>query len=84
MPLTQEQLSFFDTFGYLMIPQLFSPEETDEIIERFEWSIQHCGGGRGHDGSRRTMFLKPIEHRPDMCALLDHPGDTRPHRKHSR
>ena len=73
MPLTQEQLSFFDTFGYLMIPQLFPPEETDEIIERFEWSIQNCGGGRDHDGSHRTMFLKPIEHRPDMCALLDHP-----------
>ena len=44
MPLTQEQLRFFDTFGYLLIPQLFSPEETDEIIERFEWSIQNCGG----------------------------------------
>ena len=73
MPLTQEQLRFFDTFGYLLIPQLFSPEETDEIIERFEWSIQNCGGGRDHDGSRRTMFLKPIEHRPGMCALLDRP-----------
>ena len=73
MPLTQEQLNFFDTFGYLMIPQLFPSDETNEIIEKFEWTIRNRGGGLDHDGSRRTMFLKPIEHRPDMCALLDHP-----------
>ena len=33
MKLTQEQLGFFDTFGYLMIPQLFSQDETDKIIQ---------------------------------------------------
>ena len=45
MGLTQEQLGFFDAFGYLMIPQLFLSSETDEIIEAFEWTIQNCGGG---------------------------------------
>ena len=74
MKLTQEQLDFFDTFGYLMIPQLFSQDETDKIIEVFEWSIQNCGGGTNHDGSTRTMFLGPIERHPDMCRLLDHPA----------
>ncbi|HIA12108.1 MAG TPA: hypothetical protein EYN69_08565 [Flavobacteriales bacterium] len=62
MALTQEQLGFFDAFGYLMIPQLFSSSETDEIIEAFEWTIQNCGGGKDHDGSSRTMFPGPIEH----------------------
>ncbi len=74
MKLTQEQLDFFDTFGYLMIPQLFSTDETDKIIDVFEWSIQNCGGGENHDGSTRTMFLGPIERHPEMCRLLDHPA----------
>ena len=74
MKLTQEQLGFFDTFGYLMIPQLFSQDETDKIIQGFEWSIQNGGRGKNHDGSTRTMFLGPIEHHPDMCRLLDHPA----------
>ena len=40
MTLNQKQLNFFDTFGYLLIQQLFSPAETKKIIEGFEWSIQ--------------------------------------------
>jgi len=74
MKLTQEQLDFFDTFGYLMIRQLFSQDETDKIIQGFEWSIQNCAAGKNHDGSTRTMFLGPIEHHPDMCKLVDHPA----------
>ena len=74
MKLTQEQLDFFDTFGYLMIRQLFSQDETDRIIQGFEWSIQNCAGGKNHDGATRTMFLGPIEHHPDMCRLVDHPS----------
>ena len=66
MALTQEQLDFFDAYGYLMIPQLFLSSETDEIIEAFEWTIQNCGGGKDHDGSNRTMFPGPIEHHPRM------------------
>ena len=74
MKLSKEQQNFFDTFGYLLIPQLFSPEETEKIIENFEWSIQNCGGGKNHDGSRRTMFPGPIEHHAELCAILDHPS----------
>ena len=71
--LTQKQLDFFDIFGYLLIQELFSPNEIEKIIEGFEWSIQNCGGGKNHDGASRTMFLKPIEHIPEMCTILDHP-----------
>ena len=34
-------------------------------------TIQEFGGGKNHDGTRRTMFGGPIEHRPRLCALLD-------------
>ena len=71
MQLAQEQIDFFQTFGYLHFPALFSPDEVAWICEEFEYSIQHFGSGNGHDGSSRTMFGGPIEHRPRLCALLD-------------
>lgn len=74
MALSQEQLNFFETFGYLVIPQFFSEDETNKIIRGFEWSIQNRGGGEDHNGATRTMFLGPIEHHPEMCTLVDHPA----------
>lgn len=74
MKLTQTQVNFFHTFGYLAIRQLFTPVEIARITEGFEWSIQQRGGGQTHDGSKRTMFGGPIEHTPEMCAILDHPA----------
>lgn len=74
MQLTQEQQSFFHTFGYLVVRQLLTADEVAAVTEAFEWSIQNRGGGPQHDGTSRTMFGGPIEHTPQMCALLDHPG----------
>ncbi len=45
MQLSEEQKNFFQTFGYLAIPQLFSAAESELIIDGFEWSIQNRGGG---------------------------------------
>ncbi len=73
MQLSQAQINHFNTFGYLAIRQLFSPTEIARITEGFEWSIQNRGGGTNHDGTKRTMFGGPIEHTPEMCAILDHP-----------
>ena len=74
MQLSAQQINFFNTFGYLVVRQLLSAAEVDRITAGFEWSIQNHGGGSDHDGSSRTMFGGPIEHTPEMCALLDHPG----------
>lgn len=74
MKLTSRQRAFFGTFGYLVVRQLLSPSRVERVIEAFEWSIQTWGGGEGHDGSKRTMFGGAIEHAPELCALLDHPG----------
>ena len=73
MKLTEQQINFFNTFGYLAFPGLFSASETAWITEEFEISIQEFGKGREHDGSKRTMFGGPIEHRPRLCTLLDDP-----------
>ena len=74
MELTDKQHAFFDTFGYLIVRGLLTPAEVSQVIEAFEWSIQNCGGGKEHNGSSRTMFGGPIEHAPELCALMDHPG----------
>ena len=71
MKLDEKQLNFFNTFGYLHFPALFDAAETAWITEEFDLSIQEFGDGKEHDGSSRTMFGGPIEHRPRLCALLD-------------
>ena len=73
MKLPQQQITFFNTFGYLACDNLFSTDEMEWITEDFEASIQEFGGGKNHDGSKRTFFGGPIEHRPRLCALLDDP-----------
>ena len=71
MQLTRQQIDLFTTFGYLHFPALFSQEEVAWISEEFDDSIHQFGRGEEHDGTRRTMFGGPIEHRPRLCALLD-------------
>ncbi len=56
MPLTEQQLAFIETFGYLHFPALFDPDEVSWITREFDLSIQEFGGGKDHDGSSRTMF----------------------------
>ncbi len=71
MRLSISQCQHFNSFGFLALPKLFSPTEIAAITDGFERSIQKFGGGKTHDGSRRTMFGGPIEHLPEMCKLLD-------------
>ena len=75
MRLTEEQLRFFDTFGFLKFPGLFAPE-ADKIIERFEkiWA-DHGGGhfGRPHDHDRRTALIQFIDRDEYLSSLIDDP-----------
>ncbi len=71
MELSPAQLRFFKTFGYLYFPQLFTGAEIAWITQEFEHAIQAHGNGAQHDGSKRTMFGGPIEHRQRLCTLLD-------------
>ena len=57
--LNQQQLNFFDTFGYLALPELMA-DCIDEIIDAFEqvW-VERGGGhdGQPHDGERRSCIV---------------------------
>lgn len=72
MELSQQQVQFFQHFGYLQIAGLFNADETADIAAAFEHSIRLCGGAF-HDGSRRTMMGGPIEHTAALNVLLDDP-----------
>jgi len=75
MKLTEQQLSFFDTFGYLAFPGLMA-DCIDEIIAEFEalWESHGSGhNGKPHDGKARSCIFPFIDQRERLCALLDDP-----------
>jgi ectoine hydroxylase-related dioxygenase (phytanoyl-CoA dioxygenase family) len=75
MKLTEQQLSFFHTFGYLAFPGLFA-DDVDAITREFEavWE-RHGGGhnGRPHDGERRSCIFPFLDQSDSLSALLDDP-----------
>ena len=73
--LTNQQIHFFHTFGYLSFPVLFA-DCIDDIIREFEvvWE-RHGGGhqGKPHDGKARSCLFPFIDQSERLSALLDDP-----------
>jgi hypothetical protein len=73
MPLTEQQIRFFDVFGYLSLPGLFAGE-AESITEAFEAVWGEHGGGhntRPHDHRQNSALLPFIDRHPYLCSLLD-------------
>ena len=70
MKLTEQQLRFFETFGFLKFPGLFT-DEADAIIDAFEqvWA----GSGKVHDYEQRSMIVPFVDSNEYLCSLLDDP-----------
>jgi hypothetical protein len=71
MTLTPQQCTFFESFGYLILPGLL----TDDI----EWIIQEHQkvfeqNGIVHDGTKRSFIVPFIDESERLCTLLDHPN----------
>ena len=73
--LTEQQLSFFRTFGYLSFPGLMT-DRIEEIQSEFEavWAM-HGGGhnGKPHDEKARSCIVPFIDQSEVLCTLLDDP-----------
>lgn len=73
--LTEAQVTFFETFGYLGFPGLLA-DRIDEITAEFEalWA-EHGGGhnGRKHDGTARSCIVPFIDQRERLSSLVDDP-----------
>ena len=75
LELSEEQLNFFSTFGYLSLPGLLA-DRADQIIADFEEVWQFYGGGHGglpHDGEQRSCIVPFLDSHPNLCSLIDDP-----------
>lgn len=70
MKLSQEQIHFFETFGYLVMPGLLA-DEIGWITEEFEAVFRDRSVV--HDGTKRSTVVPFIDQRARLCTLLDHP-----------
>lgn len=73
--LTEQHLSFFDTFGYLSFPGLLA-DRIEEIDREFEAVWEANGGGhygKPHDGKARSCIAQFIGHNERLSSLLDDP-----------
>ena len=43
--LTPEQIAYYETFGFLVLPQLFSKDETDALREASNRTMRKLRGG---------------------------------------
>ena len=75
MRLTQQQIGFFDTFGYLAFPGLFADEIT-KVTDSFEQVWAENGGGhfgKAHDHTHRSALIQFIDQNEHLSSLIDDP-----------
>jgi ectoine hydroxylase-related dioxygenase (phytanoyl-CoA dioxygenase family) len=73
--LTEQQLAFIDTFGYLVLPGLLG-DKINRIVDEFEAVFVAKGGGhdgKPHDGTARSCLVPFIDQSEYLAALLDDP-----------
>ena len=76
--LSNDQMEFFDIFGFLYFPGLLS-DRIDRIVEEFETIWLNNGGGHDgneHDGTQRSAILPFLDRSEYLSSLLD---DSRVH-----
>jgi hypothetical protein len=73
--LTDQQLAFFETFGFLAFPGLLA-DRIERITDEFEaiWAA-HGGGHNGtvHDGTARSCSVQFVDQNEYLSTLLDDP-----------
>ncbi|MBS0633027.1 MAG: phytanoyl-CoA dioxygenase family protein [Verrucomicrobia bacterium] len=73
--LTPQQVSYFNTFGFLAFPGLMK-DRIDEIIREFEAIFAKRGGGhhgKPHEGKQRSCIVPFIDQSEMLSGLLDDP-----------
>jgi len=71
MQISDKQVRFFETFGYLKLGQAFR-SEIGWITHEFEQVF--VDRKVVHDGTKRSCIVPIIDQREKLCALLDHPA----------
>ena len=69
--LTEEQVSYFRSFGFLMQRNLLSPEEMTDIGRDFDEVMAEERGGETFSGDETQTVLWFVEHRPSLFRLAE-------------
>src|SRR5215469_16890708 len=69
--LTPEQIRFFETFGYLVFRQAFSPPEMAEISAQLDDLMAEARHGEPFGRKERQVVMEYIEKRPALTRLLE-------------
>jgi len=69
--LSAEQVAHFETFGFVVLRQAFSPAETADIIRNFDEVLAEDRHGQTFDGEKRQIVLGFIEQRPLLTSLVE-------------
>ena len=69
--LTSEQVTHFETFGYVVLRGLFSPEEMAEISEDYDDVMAEDRGGKPFKGPKRQQVIRICDRRPRLMQLID-------------
>ena len=73
--ITDSEMNFFKTFGYLSFPQLMA-DRIQAIQDAFEtvWSERGGGhNGKPHEGTARSCIVPFIDQSEELSSLLDDP-----------
>ncbi len=69
MQLSTQQLSHFNTFGFLIFRQLLTPAEVETYRREFDLGLDSWIEGRVHDGGSRTFAALMNETTPFIASL---------------
>jgi hypothetical protein len=69
--LTSDQIAHYETFGFLVLPQLFSGEETDALREASHRTLRNLRGGAPYTGDKSQDALPFFERDPLLPTLVD-------------
>ncbi len=72
MRLTEQQVNYFKTFGFLIFRQLFSASEVKRYRQEFDSGLDAWIGG-SHDGMKRVWAPLMDSNTPFIASLLDDP-----------
>ena len=71
MTLTEQQLAHIDTFGFVILRQLFTPEEVALINREFDARFEEELDGRTFTGEKRAAVGSFIERSPELWPLFE-------------
>ena len=69
MPLTEQQITFFDIFGYISFPSLFA-REAESITQAFEAMWTEHGGGHNQRPHAHRKNSAPRSYRSRRSNLI--------------